>query len=440
MLPKRVLIAAITLLSFLYVTSTVILLSANIETREFNVFAKGLIAAMFAFTILLASRDDMKRSTWGWPIVLFLGVYSVRLIYDVFARGLLFAMQDRFYILSYFFGLTLLPTVAILLHMRRSMVRDLHNWLLFAVIIGNLLLTLYFFGGGVVQDETRFFGRAQIDGEVEGSAVINPITVSLMGVQLFVMALGRMLTVRTDPPAVQAALGLLTIYSVFNIVIGGSRGPILALAVCILAVGFLSFRGTLSNQTHVRRGIFAYLLIGLAGAISYVSVAGRDLYIYQRFVDMLETRLQGGREERDYLLADAWNDFLNSPLIGESYVMKSGGYPHNFIVESLMATGIVGTTFLLLAFVYVLTGIWRLLNGRAGPYGISLALLAICYIVTGLVSGTIGQHPDLWACMAIMTVLGWERAPQKADKPPYTTDRRWHIMRRSASHRRSTPA
>lgn len=417
MLAKRTLIVAISLLSFLYVCSSVILLSINLETRQFNVLAKGLIAAMFAFTILLSSRDDMKRSTWGWPIIFFLMVYSVRLIYDIFVRGILFAMSDQFYILSYFFGLTLLPTVAILLHMRRSLVPNLHNWLLVAAITANLLLSFYFIGGGVLQDESQFTGRAQVDGEIKGTAVINPITVSLIGVQLFVMSLGRMLTVRTDPPWAQAALGLLTIYSVSNIVIGGSRGPILALAVCILAIGFLSFRGTLSNQTHVRRGLFAYLLIGLAGAISYVSIAGRDLYIYQRFVDMFESRLQGGREERDYLLADAWNDFINSPLIGESYVMHNGGYPHNFIVESLMATGIAGTTFLILAFVYVLTGIWRLLNGRAGPYGISLALLAICYITTGLVSGTIGQHPDLWACMATMTVLGWEKAQKKVDKP-----------------------
>lgn len=148
----------------------------------------------------------------------------------------------------------------------------------------------------------------------------------------------------------------------------------------------------------------------------------------------------GGREARDYLLMEAWSDFLKSPIIGESYVLQSGGYPHNFIAEAFMATGLVGTIFLIIAFVYVLTGIWRILNGRAGPYGISIALLAICYMVVGLVSGSIGQYPDLWACMAMMTALGWERAPQKADKPPYTTDRRWHIMRRSASHRRSTPA
>lgn len=440
MLAKRTLIVAITLLSFLYVCSSVILLSLNLETRQFNVLAKGAIAAMFAFTILLASRDDMKRSTWGWPIIIFLIVYSIRLLYDTFARGILFAMQDRFYVLSYFFGLTLIPTIAILLHIRRSMVRDIHNWLLVAAIVSNILLTMYFFSGGVVQDEGAFTGRFQVDGELEGTAVINPITVSLVGVLLFVMSLGRLLTVRTDPRWMQLGLGILNVYSVSNIIIGGSRGPILALGVCVLAIGFLSFRGTLSNETHVRRGMFGYLLMGIAAAFAYISTVGQDLYIYQRFVDMFESRLQGGREERDYLLEEAAKDFINSPFIGESYVMRNGGYPHNFIAEAMMATGLIGTVFLIVSMVYVLTGVWRLLNGRAGPYGIAIALMAICYITTGLVSGTIGQHPDLWACMAIMTVLGWERAPQKADKPPYTTDRRWHIMRRSASHRRSTPA
>lgn len=440
MLAKRVLIVAITLLSFLYVCSSVILLSLDFETRQFNILAKAAIAALFAFTILLASREDMKRSLWGWPIIIFLAVYSIRLIYDVFARGLLFLMQDRFYIISYFFGLTLVPVVAILLHMRRSMVRDLHNWLLAAVIIANILLTLYFVAGGVVQDETQFSGRAQVAVEGEGTAVINPITVSLMGVYLFVMALGRLLTVRTDPWWMQAGLGALTLYSVSNILIGGSRGPLLALGVCIAATGFLSFRGTLSNETHVRRGMFAYLLAGLVVAAGYVITVGRDLYIYRRFAEMFQDRAMGGREERDYLLMEAWDSFLRSPFIGESYVLQNGGYPHNFIAESLMATGLAGTVFLIIAMVYVVTGIWRILNGRAGPYGISIALLAISYMVAGLVSGAIGQYPDLWAFMAIMTALGWERAPQRADQPPFRSDAHWHNMNRSASRRQSTAA
>jgi O-antigen ligase len=109
------------------------------------------------------------------------------------------------------------------------------------------------------------------------------------------------------------------------------------------------------------------------------------------------------------VMSGAWKSFTEAPLLGNALeVMEYGGYPHNVVIESFMATGIVGgTTFtvlLLLSFIYALS-----LVRMPGSYS-WIGLLFIQYMTGSLVSGAIYNSPTMWALLgAVLGVSGFSR-------------------------------
>jgi hypothetical protein len=46
-----------------------------------------------------------------------------------------------------------------------------------------------------------------------------------------------------------------------------------------------------------------------------------------------------------------------------------------------------------------------LVGGQQGIAGVGLAMIATCLLVSGLTSASIGQTPELWIIVAMVTVL-----------------------------------
>jgi hypothetical protein len=82
-----------------------------------------------------------------------------------------------------------------------------------------------------------------------------------------------------------------------------------------------------------------------------------------------------------------------------------------------MATGAFGGIFILIAHYLGLRGYWRMLNGSLGTHGYSLALVGICFLITGLLSGSIGQFPEVWLFLGLAATLGnhQDAARRRAD-------------------------
>jgi O-antigen ligase len=145
--------------------------------------------------------------------------------------------------------------------------------------------------------------------------------------------------------------------------------------------------------------------------ISILLVASSDsaVFLLDRILSLFNDLFAGGGsfEKRDIIYSAAWHDFLSSPLFGTSYLVSYGNSsPHNFILESLIATGLFGTIFLFVALFPAIKGILRLMDGMHGKEGVSLAMMAICSLVTGLTSSSISQTPALWILLSLVTVMG----------------------------------
>lgn len=423
---NRILVFGIALLAFSYPIVTSWLLILGVDTTLGNVAVKALITGLFLLVLIFGRARNFDGIIAASPLLIFFVFYGCRLLFDVILGDVVHVGQSKFYTLAYFFGLTLLPAIVTSLHLTKADAPLLHRWLFWAVIAANVSILVYMASEGVLETTEVFSGRFEVKGELEGTTVLNPIMVGLMGAILVAYTVGRLGAFALPSPWQQAYHGALLAAGGSNILAGASRGPALALGVTILVTLYLLVRSNSGARGLKLRGKLWIYGGALAAVLLYLIITQSEtVFLFQRFAMMFDQSMGRVVELRHVIFSQAWQDFLSAPILGFSY-MTSGGYmPHNMFLEALMATGLVGSVFLLLAMIAVLRGGWRLLLGRAGSAGISVALAGLCLFIVGLSSGSVGQFPEYWIFLTIVMVLGaTTRLPQARRGGEFTSGSR----------------
>lgn len=404
---NRLLACAIALLVFSYPIATTWLLQLGLDTSLGNAVIKASITGLFLLVLLFGrnwNSDGFRAASW---LLIFFTFYGGRLLFDVVIGNVLYVGQSKLYTLAYFFGLTFLPALAISLNLKKEDSLLLHRWLFIAAIIANASILFYISNQGALGSADAFSGRFEVQGELQGTAVINPIMVGLMGAILVAYTVGRLGTFALATPWQQAYHGALLMAGGANVLVGASRGPALALGLTLALTFFLLIRGSAGALGLKLRGkLWVYGGALIAGLIYLLLTRSESIFLFARFTTMFDPSAGRAFELRDIIFDQAWHDFLSEPVFGYSY-MTSGGYsPHNIFLEALMATGVVGSFFLLPAMVAAVRGAWRILLGQVGAPGVSIALAGVVLFIVGLTSGSVGQFPEFWIILTIVTVLG----------------------------------
>ena len=108
----------------------------------------------------------------------------------------------------------------------------------------------------------------------------------------------------------------------------------------------------------------------------------------------------GEKEERNYSIEYAWQDFKNNPVIGSQYVgTYDNFYPHNIIIEVFMATGIIGA-FCFFMFIF---GVVKkiILHYPINYHYLEFQYILIPTLFIGLTSGSLMFSSDLWLTVAL---------------------------------------
>lgn len=375
-----------------------------------NFYIRVAEIGLLVSIVMLSVSFSRKNNEVLLPLISFFLIYSVRLVNDVLLEDILMIYQTPLYTLGYFLGLTLLPVITIALLYRSQDSQIVFRHSLAVLIVGNICLFLYAVTAGHFENGSIFSGRIQKSGELEGTATLGPIWIGMSGAMLASMLIGLFVS-RRWYSKIQLGVGTaLLCLSVTNIFFGASRGPLIALVVVIMALLFrprTRVVGAICGASRRKAWMIAIWTVCIA-ALLIVSSEG-TVFLVERMFSLYTDYIDGREvfEARSIIYAAAWQDFLTSPLIGTSYVVShENSSAHNIILESLMATGLVGTIVLFMALIRALKGILRLMDGTHGSEGVSLALLAICSLVTGLSSSSIGQSPALWILLALVTVMG----------------------------------
>jgi len=416
---RWLLVAGVAMITFGYQLTTPILLSIGVNMSDANFMIKAVTVG--AFTLLAAGglAGGKTFRMRGIILLAFMIILGARLLYDVMALDILPIFQSKFYVLSTYFALTIIPVFAILLVLHPKDMKRAHNALYWLLVAANVALVAYIATGGIITSENVFAGRFEVRGDVESTSVLNPIGVGMVGASLASIAIGRLTALRSMNVPGQLFTLAMIILGIANMFTGGSRGPALGLAFVLLVTVYTLIRG-LPGGGLIRPRMAMWIYGGVVAAAFAAIIVSQamSIQVFDRFTMMFEARMAGGREERDYALETAFLDFLGSPFFGSGYLTSIGRqFPHNIVVDALMATGVVGFAVFFVAMFWTGRGLLRMIHGHAGAHGFGIAMVAICVLTLGMTSGAAVQSPDFWAVVAMVIVLGNVRRPPSAPTP-----------------------
>lgn len=300
-------------------------------------------------------------------------LYLFRLLWDAAVVGALGA-EDALI----FFGLAvLIPCIAL---SRTTLDGQEFSLALLLLLIGGgtcmLVLSMHYFEMGLEKSLTEQTGRLSFE-------AVNPITLGHLAATTLISAL--CLTTYSLRPIHRTAMAVAALASVACLMLTASRGPVIALVVC--AIAFVIFTGR-------------WRLTVLLTLFVLPVVFGNVNQLESRFT---EIEYDESVEDRLTLQTSALSEFQAHPFIGSAFVEPlTLSYPHNLIIETAMALGVVGLAVLLFVIVSAcLQALRRLSQGE-----LLYPLLFGQYLIAAQLSGAIYGNSALWATMIMLYYAG----------------------------------
>lgn len=134
--------------------------------------------------------------------------------------------------------------------------------------------------------------------------------------------------------------------------------------------------------------------------VNWLNANQIELSIVDRLLETKSNLEKGQTEERNEIYNEAFSMFLEKPIFGNQINTYSVAYPHNFFIEMLMSTGILGLLIYLGALVFLLL---KIVNYKF--YGKYFAILFVIFLIFyGLsqTSGNIYQSVEAWCMFALI--------------------------------------
>jgi hypothetical protein len=370
-----------------------------------NLFLKlffMLLSIYLIFGSLLQERQA-KISLSGWLIIGFWSIYSLRLIYDTQVVGLVFR-DNVFKFYSIAFGNCLIGAIATIKTAKYIDLYRANKFFFITILLSclSILATIYFLQGSI--NPTDIVGRARFRvelGDGQEKDVLNPITISLYGEFLILLALAN-LAVAKRRTAVKLVLWGAFFLGALVLTLGASRGPLLGTAVGMLfCLGVYLWYSRKTPMFIVKTVLAPILLIGGIYRFILPKLEGIDFTILNRMSNFNEQLASGKKEFRNFQWESAWQQFLENPIIGDRYLERYANfYPHNIYLESLMAMGVVGGLLFMGIIIVTFFVIFRSFYSRQDI--IVFAVLVLAVEVAVFTSGSLFGSIDFWVLLAFI--------------------------------------
>ncbi|MFD2245105.1 O-antigen ligase family protein [Pontibacter ruber] len=232
----------------------------------------------------------------------------------------------------------------------------------------------------------------------DANSTINTILYGQAGCALALVSVFGMVDKKNK---VLKVLFLLTFFfGLVSIAKAGSRSPVVVLFV-IGVFYFLARLGAVKGLIYFGL-IITLLLLNLENIAALLESMGSSLGT--RIVNIL---VEGDTSGREILYNETIDLIKESPLVGVYYVIPSGmgfkSYPHNFFLEVLLATGLLGAIPFIILVCKSLIKSFNLLKDKHESSWMVIIYLQI--IVYGMFSTSLYSSQDFWTMLFFIVSL-----------------------------------
>jgi len=347
-------------------------------TVPYRVFI--LLCSLWSLGLVLITKRRPVARPYILPLGIFWVLYSVRFYIDAYYLETSLSRSPGS--LTFFIvGMCFLPMLAILIEPGFRINSQTVKMSIVVLVLS--CASVLIFSRGVLYSN---FGRLLVEGG------LNQITLGHLGVSLCLLCLYLLFSSRTGSKITNLILVGLTGFGLAVMGLASSRSPIIAF---ILLLPFLCLFGLRQGQKKRVVFLVGVLVCSLPFGINTIKDMGSNVEdrISGTFGDV-----EDGKESRLDLWRSAWEDFVDHPLTGRAFDGQYGMYPHNLLLESLMATGIVGGGSFLWILLIGIKAAWKLIHHS--PEHAWLGFLFFQMLVYAMFSGALWGHFSFWYMLA----------------------------------------
>ncbi len=353
---------------------------SNTLSISFRIFVIVISLALMIANLLYRSKTVIY-----FPLAVFLALYTLRLLFD-------FSTNQRIDIttpLQIFVATALVPAAAISLSPTIEMDwRKFNRYLLLLCGLGLFLVIAL-----------EQMGLAYNPWEAHGISArlqfyrLNPISLGLFAGIGLLSAIWMLLS-KQETKLFKVICICVIVMSVYVLLASSSRGAWLGVILALFSI-------------LLRRPMLAVLAFCIATvALMTIDLPSDSFIIFGKVQSMLTGELEFDKSINERLLLQrlAIEDFTSSPIFGNASVVegtKEGEYPHNILIETAMALGVIG----LIPLSIVLWKLFAVIFGSARNAVGLLGFLLIPYLVISASTGALFGHGALYLLSIVVLQL-----------------------------------
>jgi O-antigen ligase len=383
----------------------------DVNSREVTIPFRVVVLVFSLLLLFVAIRNRILHTSLGLFLFSFFWVLLIaRLVADIFFLQNAHARPPEMYFFQGI-GMNLIPALSFFTLPDLRALRRTRGVL---ICFMSVLCAITFAGG-----QSNF---AVSGGRLSGNQIWNPISVGHMGASLAILSAHSYLTLSRNGLSIRTLLLGLMALGVATALFSGSRSPLLAMIVvaCLLGAAAIAERGY--GKVIV---ILLMLAIWVPVIINQVTGSGGSLVDRVSYLGD-EKNVRG--DLRLDLWQQTWHLFAGSPILGNSIDIPDVGYPHNILLESLMATGAMGGVLMLVLIFY---GVKQSLQMTFAGYEYAwVGLLFLQYLISAQFSGTAYENAEFWCLYAaVVSVQEANRGNAEVRRNELYPKRMWQVFR-----------
>ena len=395
--------------SFYYPIGAFFILTLGLPSTPINIMIKGcgaFIALYLIFVSLLNSKQKLKLNIPFWIFLLWWVGYTIRLLYDMNIADVHFANKPDSLIYGYTFGNIILPIIAGVFWHKHINIKEIAPLAFKFFLLGNILVFIILIQQNGGFNINLFLNRAHAMSEnnEEQGLILNPIAIGFYGSLLSITSLYFLLIIKRSKWWIYLPLFL---FGILMLTLGASRGPFISTIFSLIVIVLYRFRISYSKIITFLK--FVLFLVGIIFFINQTlgtKFSLEDFSMYNRLSLMAENRQKDRKEARDHSWASAWQDFLDSPIVGKQFIgTHDNFYPHNILLEIPMATGTIGSLVFLGFFIPILIKIFKSYLNRDHDY-FFIGILYAPILVATLFSGSLFFSIHFWMILVLLVSFG----------------------------------